>query len=326
MSLPISPEEFRSRFAAIEDAVHQVIVGMDSTVRDCLVAAVCGGNVLLEGVPGLGKTLLVKSLSQALDLGFARIQFTPDLMPADITGTRIVSADDLGRKRFELHKGPIFHQIVLADEVNRATPKTQSALLEAMQERQVTIVGETHPLPRPFFVVATQNPLEMDGTYPLPEAQLDRFFFKLQVSFPSLEDMRSILFRTTGAEVMDIPAVCDGPTLEAMGSLVREVLVKESVQDYAIRLMLASHPGGDEAPDMVKRYVRFGASPRGAQAMLLAAKCRALLEGRENASVEDLRSIAKPALRHRLILGFEGEAEGVSTDSVVDAILTELGH
>jgi len=297
---------------------------MDRTVRSCLIAAVCSGNVLLEGVPGLGKTLLVKSISEALALDFARIQFTPDLMPADITGTRIVNEGDDGRKRFELHKGPIFNQIVLADEVNRATPKTQSALLEAMQERQVTIVGQTHPLPSPFFVVATQNPLEMDGTYPLPEAQLDRFFFKLKVSFPSLEDMRSILFRTTRNEGDSIAPVCDGETLSAMGRLVRDVLVKESVQDYAIRLMLATHPGGEEAPELVERFVRFGASPRGAQALLLAAKCRALLEGRENASLDDLKVIAKPALRHRLILNFEGEAEGLNPDRVVDSVLESL--
>ena len=324
MSRAMTPEEFRHQFVGIENAVHQVIVGMNQPIRDCLMAAVCGGNVLLEGVPGLGKTLLVKSLSEALHLDFARIQFTPDLMPADITGTRIVNEGDDGRKRFELHRGPIFNQIVLADEINRATPKTQSALLEAMQERQVTIVGETHALPTPFFVVATQNPLEMDGTYPLPEAQLDRFFFKLRVRFPSLEDMRSILFRTTRNQVESITAVCDGDTLLAMGRTVREVLVKESVQDYAIRLMLATHPGGDESPEVVERFVRFGASPRGAQAMLLAAKCRALLAGRENTAIEDLQAIARPALRHRLILNFEGEAEGLDPDTVVTTILESL--
>ena len=324
MSQAMSPEEFRRHFLAIEEATHKVIVGMGPVVRSALTALVAGGNILVEGVPGLGKTLLVKTLSEALDLRFARIQFTPDLMPADITGTRMVLEGDDGRKSFSLHKGPIFNQIILADEVNRATPKTQSALLEAMQEAQVTIVGETYPLEAPFFVVATQNPLEMDGTYPLPEAQLDRFFFKLQVEFPSLQEMRSILFRTTRNEEQGTHSVCDGETLLAMGQLAREVLVKESVQDYAIRVMLATHPTKSEAPELVRKYVRYGASPRGAQAMLLAAKVRALLEGRENASVDDLRAVAVPALRHRLILNFEGEAEGLDPDRVIAAVLDSV--
>ncbi|MEE2829597.1 MAG: MoxR family ATPase [Myxococcota bacterium] len=317
----VDPDRFRQIFGSIEDAVHEQIVGMPQVVRDCLMALVAGGHVLLEGVPGLGKTLLVKSLAEALDLEFRRIQFTPDLMPADITGTRMVVEDEQGRKRFEVHKGPIFGQIVLADEVNRATPKTQSALLEAMQEAQVTIVGETFGLPAPFFVVATQNPLEMDGTYPLPEAQMDRFFFKLRVSFPDLEEMRSILARTTSDEEQKIPVACDAGELLAMGRLARQVLVKESVQDFAIRVMLSTHPDKAEAPDLVRRYVRYGASPRGAQALLLAAKVRALLEGRENASVDDVRAVTRPALRHRVILNFEGEAEGLDPDRVLDAVL-----
>jgi len=315
----MNPEQFRSTFGKVEEAVHRVIVGMDGVVRGCLTALVAGGNVLLEGVPGLGKTLLVKSMADALGLDFARIQFTPDLMPADITGTKLLVEDGAGRKRFDLHKGPVFHQIVLADEVNRATPKTQSALLEAMQERQVTIIGETFPLPRPFFVVATQNPLEMDGTYPLPEAQLDRFLFKLHVDFPGLEEMRTILDRTTGAADPSVEAACDGRTLLEMGRLAREVLVKREVQDLAIRLVLATHPQRPEAGADVRRYVRYGASPRAAQALLLGAKIRALLAGRQNVAAEDVLALAQPALRHRIILNFEGEAEGIPADRLVDA-------
>ena len=320
----MDPQQFRDTFARIEQAIGEVIVGMRPVVRGCLTGLVAGGNILLEGVPGLGKTLLVKSVGDALGLDFARIQFTPDLMPADITGTKLVVETEDGGKRFELHKGPIFHQVVLADEVNRATPKTQSAMLEAMQERQVTIVGETYPLPKPFFVVATQNPLEMDGTYPLPEAQLDRFFFKLQVEFPDLVQMREIMSRTTTNQSPQVEPVCDGKTLLDMGALAREVLTKQDVTDYAIKLVLASHPQRSDAPDITKQYVRYGASPRGAQALLLAAKIRALLQGRANASVDDVRAVARPALRHRVILNFEGEAEGVPTDRVVAGILDSV--
>ena len=319
--MSMTPEQFRQIFQQVEDTVHEVIVGMPGVVRGSLMALVAGGNVLLEGVPGLGKTLLVKTLGDSLSLDFARIQFTPDLMPADITGTKLVVEDDQGGKRFQLHKGPVFNQIILADEVNRATPKTQSAMLEAMQERQVTIVGETYPLPRPFFVVATQNPLEMDGTYPLPEAQLDRFLFKLHVDFPSRQDLKVILDRTTTNAQPHVQHVCDGEALLAMGRLARDVLAKDEVQDYAIRLILGTHPKGEGAPEVTRRYVRYGASPRGAQALLLAARIRALLEGRANVAIEDVRAVALPALRHRVILNFEGEAEGVSTDRVVQGLL-----
>jgi MoxR-like ATPase len=320
----MDPDQFRRTFAALEESVHAAIVGMPGVVRAALIGLVGGGNVLLEGVPGLGKTLLVKSIGDALSLSFARIQFTPDLMPADITGTRLVSEDEDGRRHFVLHRGPVFHHVVLADEVNRATPKTQSALLEAMQERQVTIAGETHPLPQPFFVVATQNPLEMDGTYPLPEAQLDRFLFKIDVAFPNLDELRTILDRTTTNQRAQVRAVCDGPTLLAMGRLAREVLAKQQMVDYAIRLVLATHPDQAGAPDAVRRYVRYGASPRGAQALMLGARIQALLEGRENVSASDIQWCARLALRHRVIRNFEGEAEAVRPDAIVEAVLSHV--
>ncbi len=320
----LTPPQFREVFGRIEDSIHRVVVGMDDVVRGCLMGVVAGGNVLLEGVPGLGKTLLVKSIGEALSLSFARIQFTPDLMPADITGTKLVVEDEHGGKRFELHKGPVFHHVVLADEVNRATPKTQSAMLEAMQERQVTILGETLKLPAPFFVVATQNPLEMDGTYPLPEAQLDRFFFKLHVDFPKRDELHSILERTTGDHNPEADAVLDRERIIEMQGLVREVPVARHVQDYAVRLIQATHPEHEDASTDVKRFVNFGSSPRGAQAVLLAAKISALFDGRFAPSIEDVKKNALPALRHRVLLNFEGEAEGVKTDAILDKILDKL--
>ncbi|MDP7110640.1 MAG: AAA family ATPase, partial [Myxococcota bacterium] len=275
----------------------------------------------LEGVPGLGKTALVKTVGDVMRLDFARIQFTPDMMPADITGTNLVMEDESGRRYFKLQKGPVFNHVILADEINRATPKTQSAMLEAMQERQVSIVGETHDLPRPFFVVATQNPLEMEGTYPLPEAQLDRFLMKLNVEFPEREELREILQRTTSTDNPQAGAVVDGPTILAMRDLVRSVPVAPVVTDYAIRLVLATHPEKPEAPEITRRYVRFGASPRAAQSLLLVGKINALLDGRLNVSADDVKHVARPCMRHRLILNFEGEAERVDTDKIINGIV-----
>ena len=320
----MTPERFRQMFVAMQAEVGKVIVGMGGVVRGTLAGMLGDGNILLEGVPGLGKTALVKTVGDVMQLSFARIQFTPDMMPADITGTNLVMEDASGKRYFELQRGPVFNHVILADEINRATPKTQSAMLEAMQERQVSIVGETHPLPKPFFVVATQNPLEMEGTYPLPEAQLDRFLMKLKVNFPDAEELRDILARTTSTEVTEARPVVDGPTILAMRALVRSVPVAPVVQDYAIRIVLATHPEKPDSPEVSKRYVRYGASPRGAQALMLVGKITALLAGRFNVSAEDIRHVTKPCLRHRLILNFEGEAERVDNDSIIDQILEGL--
>jgi len=275
---------------------------------------------LLEGVPGLGKTLLIRSLADALHLNFSRVQFTPDLMPADVTGTTIVVETEHGRD-FQFRKGPIFAQIVLADEINRATPKTQSSLLEAMQEKSVTVGGETYKLDQPFFVMATQNPIEQEGTYPLPEAQLDRFFFKLEVGYSSRNDLSEILDRTTTGEQPAIEAVIDGPTIIEHQNLARQVLIAPHVQDYAVRMVLATHPGGELATPIVNQFLRFGASPRAAQALVLAGKVRALLDGRGNVSIDDIRANVLPAMRHRVLLNFEGEAEGKNTDDILQNII-----
>ena len=312
---------FRADVRRVRETVGQRIVGQHAILDGVITCLVAGGNALLEGVPGLGKTMLVRSLAEALHLRFSRIQFTPDLMPADLLGTTVIVEGAGGAKTFEFRPGPVFANIVLADEVNRATPKTQSALLEVMQEHRVTIGNQTHALEEPYFVLATQNPLEMEGTYPLPEAQLDRFFYKLHVGFPSREDLHEILDRTTGEREPSIEPVLDGARILAMRALAREVPVPRHVQDYAIRVLEATHPDRPSAPEQVKRFVRFGASPRGAQACLLAAKIHALLEGRYAATIEDVRAGAMPALRHRVILGFEGEAEGVRTDALIEAIL-----
>jgi MoxR-like ATPase len=316
--------KFREDVDRVRDEVGKMIVGQREILDGALTCLLAGGHALLEGVPGLGKTMLVRSLAEALHLEFSRIQFTPDLMPADILGTTVISEDDGHGRSFEFRPGPIFANIVLADEVNRATPKTQSALLEAMQEHSVTVAKKTHKLDEPYFVLATQNPLEMEGTYPLPEAQLDRFLFKLEVEFPNREELHSILDRTTGNESPTIHAVIGKADLLEMRKVVRDVAVARHVQDYAIRVLEATHPNRPGAPDKVKRFVRFGGSPRGAQACLIGAKVRALFDGRFSASVDDVRDVVKPALRHRIILNFEGEAEGVSTDSVLDEILATV--
>jgi MoxR-like ATPase len=303
--------------------VQRVIVGQDRVIEGVLTCLLAGGHGLLEGVPGLGKTLLIRTLSRAVHLQFSRVQFTPDLMPADIVGTSVLlqSDDHSGKHVLEYQPGPIFANIVLADEINRATPKTQSALLEAMAEGTVTAGGETRKLPSPFLVLATQNPLEMEGTYPLPEAQLDRFLFKIQVDFPGEDELMSILDRTTGIDVQDVEPVLDGPRILEMRALVRAIPVTDSLTRYVVRVLRATHPEDARAPDLVKRYVRFGASPRGAQAMLLAARIRCSLRGDLSPSTDDVRAVALPALRHRVILNFEGEAEGVSIDDCLQQVL-----
>ncbi len=317
-------DAFRESIEKLRSEVGKVIVGNREVVDGAITCLLAGGHALLEGVPGLGKTMFVRTLARALHLDFSRIQFTPDLMPADILGTTIIEEDENRAKLFSFRKGPIFGNIILADEVNRATPKTQSALLQAMQEQVVTVGNKSYSLEAPFLVLATQNPLEMEGTYPLPEAQLDRFLFKLTVPFPGRDELHSILERTTGSGEIDVQPVLDGPRLLEMMRLVRDVPVARHVQDYAIRLLRATHPEEPEAHPLTKRFVRFGASPRGAQALLLAAKIQALYDGRFAASIDDVKHVALPALRHRVLLNFEGEAEGVRSDQVIAGILESL--
>ena len=312
---------FRDAYARVQQEIGKIIVGHSDIVHGVLTCLFVGGHALLEGVPGLGKTLLVRTLAQVLDLQFNRIQFTPDLMPADIMGTNIISESPEGKRVFSFQPGPLFAQIVLADEINRATPKTQSALLEAMQEHAVTVGKTRYAMEEPFVVLATQNPLEMEGTYPLPEAQLDRFLFKIIVRYSTLEDLKEVLSRTTETKAAEVNPVLDGPGILRGRKLVREVVVADPVKDYAARLVLATHPQGSHAVEVVNKYVRYGASPRGAQALLMGAKVRALLAGRYNAAFEDVRAVTHASLRHRLILNFEGEAEGVTSDAVVDRIL-----
>ncbi|HEX2141092.1 MAG TPA: MoxR family ATPase [Candidatus Limnocylindria bacterium] len=318
----IEPERFAELALGIEAEVGRFIVGQKQLVRHTLISLLAGSHALLEGVPGLGKTMLIRTLGEALELGFSRIQFTPDLMPADIVGTNII-VEEGGERRFRFQPGPIFSNLVLADEINRATPKTQSALLEAMQEHRVTVAKQQYTLTEPFFVLATQNPLEMEGTYPLPEAQLDRFFFKVDVPFPTEDDLIQIMERTTGAERITVKPVASGADILAMQTLARDVPIASHVMAYAVRILRASHPDTDGAPQLVRQYVRYGGSPRGAQAIVLGAKIHALLDGRFNVAFSDVQAVAEPALRHRVILNFEGEAEGIGTDSVVRAILAE---
>jgi len=317
----MEPERFQELAVNIEAELAKLIVGQQALMRSVLIALIAGGHVLLEGQPGLGKTVLVRSLGRALDLGFARVQFTPDLMPADVTGTNIVNEDDGGRRRFEFQPGPLFTNLLLADEINRATPKTQSSLLEAMQERQVTVGERTRPLPSPFFVLATQNPIELEGTYPLPEAQLDRFFFKLLVPFPDAADLAEIARRTTGVTEAELRPVASGDDLAAMSLLAREVPIAEPVMDRAVSIVLGTHPDRPEAPEDVRRFVRWGASPRALQTLVLGGRIRALLQGRYNLALEDLEAVAAPALRHRIFLNFEADAAGVDAERVVAAVL-----
>jgi MoxR-like ATPase len=316
--------DFRQAYGRLQKEIGKVIVGHMDIVHGVLTCLFVGGHALLEGVPGLGKTLLVRTLSQVLDLTFNRIQFTPDLMPSDIIGTNIISEAPDGKRVFSFQAGPIFAQIVLADEINRATPKTQSALLEAMQEHSVTVGGTIHKLQEPFFVMATQNPIEQEGTYPLPEAQLDRFFFKLLVNYSGRDEMATILDRTTRNEWPKPDKVMDGSEVAQWQQLVREVLVAPPVQDYAIRLVLATHPGGEFGAAETNKYIRIGASPRGAQALVLAGKVKALLEGRYNVSFEDIRGVYLPALRHRILLNFEAQAENIPSDQVLTQVLKEV--
>ena len=317
-------EKFAERYAALRQEIGQVIVGHDEVIHGVLTCLFVGGHCLLEGVPGLGKTLLVRTLAKALDLNFSRIQFTPDLMPADILGTNMVMESPEGRRFFEFQQGPIFTQICLADEINRATPKTQSAMLETMQEGTVTMAGKRYPLDKPFFVMATQNPIEQEGTYPLPEAQVDRFFFKVLVGYSSREELSTIIDRTTRGEEVEPQKVMDGPEILEWQALVREVILATHVQDYIVRLTLATHLEGKFALAITNQYVRWGASPRGAQAVALAAKVRALLEGRYNVSFEDIRRVFLPAMRHRILLNFEAQAEGIESDQILLDVLEQV--
>ncbi|MEM6776173.1 MAG: MoxR family ATPase [Planctomycetota bacterium] len=316
--------EFRERYQAVREMIGRVIVGHDAIVDGVLTAMLCRGHCLLEGVPGLGKTMLVRTLSQVLDLNFSRIQFTPDLMPADILGTNLIVEDESGRRKFEFQQGPVFTQILLADEINRATPKTQSAMLETMQEGTVTAGGNRFELDQPFFVLATQNPIEQEGTYPLPEAQMDRFLFKLVVGYSTREELGLIVDRTTRGEVAEIEKVMGGAEILRWQSLVRDVILAPHVQDYLVRLVLATHPEGPHTVPITNQYVRWGSSPRGAQTLALTAKVHALLNERFNVAFEDIRRVFLPAMRHRVLMNFEAQAEGIDTDDVLLDILEKV--
>ena len=324
MPLETQVQQFKENFNRVETEIHKRIVGQDEVIEGVLLCLFANGHVLLEGVPGLGKTQLVHTLSEALSLSFNRIQFTPDIMPSDITGTMLLVEDAQGRKQFEFQPGPIFAQLILADEINRATPRTQSALLEAMQERTVSVARTSHKLKEPFCVLATQNPIEMDGTYRLPEAQLDRFMFKIQIAFPDEDALGEILRRTTSETEPAIEEISDAETIQSMRELVRRVLIAEHVERYIIRLIRATHPDNSNSPEMTRQYVELGASIRGMQAITLTAKVKALLDGRYNVAFEDVQSVALPALRHRIILNFEGEGEGIQTDEIIQNALNSL--
>lgn len=315
--------EFRSTFTALKEEIGKFIVGQEEVVNHVLISIIAGGHVLLEGVPGLGKTALVNTISKAIHLDSKRIQFTPDLLPADILGTNILVERD-GEKVFEFQKGPVFTNILLADEINRATPKTQSALLETMQEKTVTVANKTHILDKPYFVLATQNPLEMDGTYPLPEAQLDRFFFKLDVKMPNHDEFSAILDRTTGLTRPEIKPITNGERIIEMGKTACQVPIADDVKNYLIKLAISTHPEKDESPNVVKQYIRYGVSPRAAQSILLAARIHALISGRYHVAKEDINAVAIPAMRHRMLLSFEGEAEGITTEQIIKDIIELL--
>lgn len=318
-------EQFSQLAQAIENEVKRVIVGQDDVVRSVIICILAGRHALLEGVPGLGKTMLIRTMADALDLKFSRIQFTPDMQPADITGTDILEDSEDGHSKVRrFQPGPVFANLVLADEINRATPKTQSALLEAMQEKTVTVANRTYKLEPPFFVLATQNPLEMEGTYPLPEAQLDRFMFKVNVAYPTVDELVSIIDRTTGTDIPEAQNVADGRQVISMGNLALNTPVASHVSEYVARLIVATHPDTPDAPESVKQFVRYGASPRGAQALIVGGKIHALLEGRFNVSFEDIQAVAPPALRHRLLLSFEGLAEGINPDTIVQDVIRSL--
>jgi MoxR-like ATPase len=317
-------DSIRSNFDTVINELSKIIVGQDVLVKHLFTCLLCGSHALIEGVPGLGKTLIVRSLSKILDLKYSRIQFTPDLMPADILGTNIVKEDNNGSRYFEFYKGPIFGQLILADEINRASPKTQSALLEAMQEDKVTVFGTQYHLNPPFMVLATQNPIEMEGTYPLPEAQLDRFFFKLRASYPDHQELRKIIDKTTEDYQYELKRVIGADEILEMRSIVKLVPIATHVKDYAIRLTLASHPDNANASEQTREYVLFGASPRGVQSLILAGKVSALLDGRYNVSIEDVNNVAKPALRHRIVLNIRGETEGIDLDDIIDEIIRKV--
>jgi len=316
-------KQFKQKYTLLRDTIGRVFIGNEEVVKDVIISFLAGGHVLLEGVPGLGKTLLVKTLADALDLTFSRIQFTPDIMPPDILGTNILMEDERGKRHFSFQRGPVFANVILADEINRATPKTQSALLEVMQEHHITIGGEKYVLDEPFFVLATQNPIEMEGTYPLPEAQLDRFFFKLKVAYPQAEDLKKIL-DLTESEDFSVPRVVARPDIAWLQELPKHILISDELKTYIIRIVMATHPDSKYKVGIVKRYVRFGSSPRGAQAMIKSAKICALIGGRYHVSHEDIKEVAHPALRHRILLNFSGEAEHIDTDTIIDEVMKKV--
>ena len=317
-------DSIKQNFDAISSELSKIIVGQHAVIKNLFICLLCGGHALIEGVPGLGKTLIVKSLSEILDLEYSRIQFTPDLMPADILGTNMVKEDEKGNRYFEFYKGPIFGQLILADEINRASPKTQSALLEAMQEERVTVFGIQYKLNPPFMVLATQNPIEMEGTYPLPEAQIDRFFFKLKILYPNHDELREIIDKTTQEYEPDLQQIVHADSIREMRHIIKQVPIAEHVKNYAIRMVLASHPDNKYTPEIVRKYVLFGASPRGVQSLVLAGKVSALIEGRYNVAREDIRAVAKPALRHRVVLNIKGEAEGIEEDDLIEEIIESI--